>query len=57
MNRADPRCDQVALAQEKLSAVELELTPEDLGEINTAALRIAIHGERLPEAAQKMTGR
>jgi len=43
--------------KENLGAVELELTRGDLGEINTAASRIEIRGERLPEAALKMTGR
>jgi len=43
--------------KENLGAVKLELTRGDLEEINTAASRIAIRGERLPEAALKMTGR
>jgi hypothetical protein len=33
------------------------LTAADLGEINAAAAKIEIKGERLPEAALKMTGR
>lgn len=43
--------------KENLGAVELELTLGDLEEINIAASRIEIRGERLPEAALKMTGR
>lgn len=43
--------------KENLGAVELELTRADLEEIDTAASRIEIRGERLPEAALKMTGR
>jgi aryl-alcohol dehydrogenase-like predicted oxidoreductase len=43
--------------KENLGAVELELTRGDLEEIDAAASRIAIRGERLPEAALKMTGR
>jgi aryl-alcohol dehydrogenase-like predicted oxidoreductase len=43
--------------EENLGAVELELTVGDLEEINAAASKIQIQGERLPEAALKMTGR
>lgn len=43
--------------EENLGAVELELTRADLEEINTASSQIEIRGERLPEAALKMTGR
>jgi aryl-alcohol dehydrogenase-like predicted oxidoreductase len=43
--------------EENLGAVDLELTASDLDEINTAASRIEVQGERLPEAALKMTGR
>lgn len=42
--------------RENLGAVELELTVADLAEIDTGASRITIQGERLPEAALKMTG-
>jgi len=43
--------------EENLGAVDLDLTAADLTEINAAASRIEIQGERLPEAALKMTGR
>lgn len=43
--------------EENLGAVDLELTRGDLDEINVAASKIEIRGERLPEAALKMTGR
>jgi aryl-alcohol dehydrogenase-like predicted oxidoreductase len=43
--------------EENLGAVDLELTSGDLDEINAAASKIEIQGERLPEAALKMTGR
>ncbi|MBH04130.1 MAG: aldo/keto reductase [Xanthomonadales bacterium] len=42
---------------ENLGALDLELTTDDLDEIDTAASKIEIQGERLPEAALKMTGR
>jgi hypothetical protein len=37
--------------------VHVELTPEDLREIEAAAAKIPIQGVRLPEAALKLTGR
>lgn len=43
--------------EENLGAVDLELTAADLSQINTATSAITIQGERLPEAALKMTGR
>ncbi|RMP75834.1 aldo/keto reductase [Pseudomonas syringae] len=41
---------------ENLGAVELELTAEDLHMIHEQTDRIALLGDRLPEAALKMTG-
>lgn len=43
--------------EENLRAVAVELTPEDLREIEAAASRITIQGARLPEAVLKMSGR
>ena len=43
--------------EENLGAVDLDLTSGDLDEINAVASKIEIKGERLPEAALKMTGR
>lgn len=42
--------------EENLGASELELTAEDLQQINASLAKIAVQGERLPEAALKMTG-
>jgi aryl-alcohol dehydrogenase-like predicted oxidoreductase len=42
--------------EENLGAVDLRLAPEDLAEIAEALSTIAVEGERLPEAALKMTG-
>lgn len=42
---------------ENLGAVELDLTSADLVQINTEASKVQVHGERLPEAMLKMTGR
>ena len=43
--------------EENLGAAELELTADDLTQIDAVASKIEIQGERLPEAALKMTGR
>jgi aryl-alcohol dehydrogenase-like predicted oxidoreductase len=42
--------------EENIGAASLELTPEDLNEINTGAARLSATGERLPEPALRMTG-
>jgi aryl-alcohol dehydrogenase-like predicted oxidoreductase len=42
--------------EENLGASAVDLTVIDLTEINNAASLLSIHGERLPEAALKMTG-
>ena len=43
--------------QENLGAARLELTADDLGEINRAASEIEVHGARYPEHLQKLVGR
>ncbi len=43
--------------EENLGAVVVDLTADDLAEINTGASKVEVQGERLPEAALKMTGR
>ena len=43
--------------EENLGALNLELTAADLSEITAEASKIKVQGERLPEAALKMTGR
>lgn len=43
--------------EENLGAVDLELTEDDLQEINSETSKIQVQGERLPEAAMKMVGR
>ena len=42
--------------EENLGSTEIELTADDLREIDAAASRIDLKGERLPEGALKMTG-
>jgi aryl-alcohol dehydrogenase-like predicted oxidoreductase len=43
--------------EENLGALNVALTPGDLQDISTALAAIEVQGERLPEAALKMTGR
>jgi len=43
--------------EENIGAVAVELTPDDLREIESAASKIAIQGARYPESVERMTGR
>src|SRR5207302_6529558 len=43
--------------EENLGAENVELSPEDLRELVTAAAKIAVRGARYPEELQKMVGR
>ncbi len=43
--------------EENVGAVNVELSPEDLRELETAASKIAVQGARYPEELQKMVGR
>jgi aryl-alcohol dehydrogenase-like predicted oxidoreductase len=43
--------------EENIGAVGVELTSEDLRQINNAASKITVQGARYPEALQKMVGR
>src|SRR3981189_2568543 len=43
--------------EENLGAVNIQLTPEDLRELDTAASQIPVQGARYPEELQKMVGR
>jgi aryl-alcohol dehydrogenase-like predicted oxidoreductase len=43
--------------EENIGAVAVELTPDDLREIDSAASRITVHGTRYPEKLEQMTGR
>ncbi len=42
--------------EENIGAAAIELSAEDLREIDSAARKIPVQGERYPEALQKMTG-
>ncbi len=43
--------------EENLGTVKVELTADDLRQIGEATSKLKLEGERLPEAALKMTGR
>jgi diketogulonate reductase-like aldo/keto reductase len=43
--------------EENTGAVNVELTPEDLRDINDAASKITVQGARYPEKLEQMTGR
>jgi aryl-alcohol dehydrogenase-like predicted oxidoreductase len=42
---------------ENIGAVSVELTPEDLRDINDAASKITVQGARYPEKLERLTGR
>jgi aryl-alcohol dehydrogenase-like predicted oxidoreductase len=50
-----PGTKQRSRLEENLGAVNVQLTPADLCDIEEAASRIPVHGERLPEAVLKFT--
>ncbi|TAN03033.1 MAG: aldo/keto reductase, partial [Rhizobiaceae bacterium] len=43
--------------EENIGAAAVELTPEDLREIDRAASKIPVQGARYPERLEQMTGR
>jgi diketogulonate reductase-like aldo/keto reductase len=43
--------------EENLGAAAIELTSDDLREIDRAASQITVHGARYPEQLERMTGR
>jgi aryl-alcohol dehydrogenase-like predicted oxidoreductase len=51
-----PGTTKLARLQENIGAAQVELTAADLKEIEAAASKIKIAGDRYPEAVEKMTG-
>jgi len=43
--------------EENIVAVDIDLTPDDLREIDLAATQIQVQGDRYPEALEQPTGR
>jgi len=52
-----PGTTKLARLEENIRAVDIQLTPDDLREIDTAASKIAPQGARYPAELQKMVGR
>jgi len=52
-----PGTTKLKRLEENIAAVELELTPDDLREIETASSEIKVQGARYPEKLEAMTGR
>jgi aryl-alcohol dehydrogenase-like predicted oxidoreductase len=52
-----PGTTKLARLEENIGSAEVELTPADLREIDDAARKIQVRGDRYPEAMEKMTGR
>ena len=51
-----PGTTKLSRLEENIGAVEVELTGDDLGEIDSAASMIKVEGARYPERLEKMTG-
>src|SRR5213080_5393519 len=52
-----PGTQRLKRLEENIGAVEIELTPDDLREIETASSEIKVEGARYPEKLEAMTGR
>src|SRR2546428_20404 len=52
-----PGTTKLKRLEENIGAVDIELTPEDLREIDSAAAKITVQGARYPEKLEQMTGR
>jgi aryl-alcohol dehydrogenase-like predicted oxidoreductase len=51
-----PGTTKLSRLEENIRAAEVELTADDLREIDAAAAKIKVEGERYPEELQRMTG-
>jgi aryl-alcohol dehydrogenase-like predicted oxidoreductase len=52
-----PGTTKLKRLEENIGAVEIDLTGDDLREIDNTASKIAVHGARYPEKLEAMTGR
>jgi aryl-alcohol dehydrogenase-like predicted oxidoreductase len=52
-----PGTTKLSRLDENIGAASLELTPGDLGDIETAASKITVQGARYPDHLEQMTGR
>ncbi len=51
-----PGTTRLSRLEENIGAVNVQLTPDDLNQIEEAASKIKVEGERYPERLEKMTG-
>ena len=51
-----PGTTKLARLEENIGAAAIELTPDDIREINSAASKITVQGGRYPEKLEQMTG-
>jgi aryl-alcohol dehydrogenase-like predicted oxidoreductase len=52
-----PGTTQLGRLEENIGAVSVELTPDDLREIESAASQITVQGARYPDTLEQLTGR
>ena len=52
-----PGTTKLARLEENIGAAAIELTPDDLRDIESAAAKITVQGARYPEKLEQMTGR
>ena len=52
-----PGATKLSRLEENIGSVAIELTPDDLREIDSAASKIKVQGTRYPEKLEQMTGR
>lgn len=52
-----PGTTKLSRLDENLGAVSIELTADDLRDLNSVAAKVPVQGERYPEHLEKMTGR
>ena len=57
LDRSDSGNDEDPSLEENIGSASVELTSDDLGEIDAAASKIPIQGERLPESILRMSYR
>ena len=60
MVKSDVECRysiDMASPKENIGAAAVQLSPEDMREIDAAASKISVEGNRYPEAMEKLTGR
>ncbi|HET9957429.1 MAG TPA: aldo/keto reductase [Polyangiaceae bacterium] len=51
-----PGTTKLPRLEENLSALRIELTPEDLRAIDTSAARLTVQGNRYPDELERLTG-